>query len=316
MGKTDLLHIENSLSSINSLDTDYLAEVVAATLIEEGVSPDNIQIARLGSARMKVGKDIEKVRMEYSPDDEINDCLRIYVNREGLYDVLPEGVFFLGIDLLESTDIKKVVHQVRQYRKEEMAIRRFFSVFEDEIDRTLVQMQLLERRVDRKNVYPDFTNVFTAYWPVIRQLSLEQATLFMRIIPIIHKIRGNRRKITKALSLILGLPVTLSHVLSSRKCAGIPAFGQARLGESLVIGSEFRSGGYDTCITVHNIPRNRISEFLDNGKSRCILLELIDMLFAADTEVKIKLDVVSTEKMCIISNDASTASHLGVDAYL
>lgn len=316
MAKTDLLHIENSLSSINSLDTDYLAEVVAATLVEEGVSPDNIQIARLGSARMKVGKDIEKVRMEYSPDDEINDCLRIYVNREGLYDVLPEGVFFLGIDLLESTDIKKVVHQVRQYRKEEMEIRRFFSVFEDEIDRTLVQMQLLERRVDRKNVYPDFTNVFTAYWPVIRQLSLEQATLFMRIIPIIHKIRGNRRKITKALSLILGLPVTLSHVLSSRKCAGIPAFGQARLGESLVIGSEFRSGGYDTCITVHNIPRNRISEFLDNGKSRCILLELIDMLFAADTEVKIKLDVVSTEKMCIISNDASTASHLGVDAYL
>lgn len=316
MGKTDLLHIENSLSSINSLDTDYLAEVVAATLVEEGVSPDNIQIARLGSARMKVGKDIEKVRMEYSPDDEINDCLRIYVNREGLYDVLPEGVFFLGIDLLESTDIKKVVHQVRQYRKEEMEIRRFFSVFEDEIDRTLVQMQLLERRVDRKNVYPDFTNVFTAYWPVIRQLSLEQATLFMRIIPIIYKIRGNRRKITKALSLILGLPVTLSHVLSSRKCAGIPAFGQARLGESLVIGSEFRSGGYDTCITVHNIPRNRISEFLDNGKSRCILLELIDMLFAADTEVKIKLDVVSTEKMCIISNDASTASHLGVDAYL
>ena len=311
-----MLHIENSLSSINSLDTDYLAEVIAATLVAEGVSPDNIQIARLGSARMKVGKDIENVRMEYSPDDEINDCLRIYVNREGLYDVLPEGVFFLGIDLLESTDIKKVVNQVRQYRKEEMEIRKFFSVFEDEIDRTLVQMQLLERRVDRKNVYPDFANVFTAYWPVIRQLSLEQATLFMRIVPIIHKIRGNQRKISKALSLILGLPVTLSHVLSRRKCACIPAFGQARLGESLVIGSEFRSGGYDTCVTVHSIPRNRISEFLANGKSRYILLELIDMLFTADTEVKIKLNVVSAEKMCIISNDASTASHLGVDAYI
>ena len=253
MGKIGLSHIESSLSSINSLDTDYLAEVVAATLIEEGVSPDSIQITRLGSSRMKVGKDIENVRMEYSPDDEINDCLRIYVNREGLYDVLPEGVFFLGIDLLESTDIKKVVNQVRQYRKEEMEIRKFFSVFEDEIDRTIVQMQLLERRVDRKNVYPDFTNVFTAYWPVIRQLSLEQATLFMRIIPIIHKIRGNEHKITKALSLILGLPVTLTHVLNRKKCGSFPAFGQARLGETLVIGTEFRSGRYDTCITVHNI---------------------------------------------------------------
>lgn len=316
MGKIDLSNIEKPLSSINSLDTDYLAEMVAATLIEEGVSPNNIQIARLGDSRMKVGKDIEKIRMEYSPDDEVSDCLRIYVNREGIYDVLPEGVFFLGGELLESTDIKKVVNQVRQYRKEEIEIRKFFSVFEDEIDRTLIQMQLLERRVDRKNVYPDFTNVFTAYWPIIRQLSLEQATLFMRIIPIIHKIRGNQCKIAKALSLILGLPVSLSHVLSSKKSGGFPAFGQARLGETLVIGSEFRSGRYDTCVTVHDIPRNRIPEFLDNGKSRCILLELIDMLFAADTEVKIKLDVVSSERMCIISNDPSKASRLGMDAYL
>ena len=265
---------------------------------------------------MKVGKDIESIRMEYSPDDEINDCLRIYVNREGLYDVLPEGVFFLGIDLLDSTDIKKVVNQVRQYRKEEMEIRKFFSVFEDEIDRTLVQMQLLERRVDRKNVYTDFTNVFTAYWPIIRKLSLEQAALFMRIIPIIHKIRGDQRKITKVLSLILGLPVTLSHVLSRKKCDSFPAFRQARLGETLVIGSEFRSGRYDACVTVHDIPRNRIPEFLDNGKSRCILLELNDMLFAADMEVRIKLDVVSSGHICVISNEPSKASHLGIDAYL
>lgn len=50
MGKIGLSHIESSLSSINSLDTDYLAEVVAATLIEEGVSPDSIQITRLGSS--------------------------------------------------------------------------------------------------------------------------------------------------------------------------------------------------------------------------------------------------------------------------
>lgn len=316
MGKIGLSHIESSLAAINSLDTDYLAEIIAATLIEEGVSPDDIQIIRLGDSRMKVGKDIESVRMEYSPDDEINDCLRIYVNREGLYDVLPEGVFFLGIDLLDSTDIKKVVNQVRQYRKEEMEIRKFFSVFEDEIDRALVQMQLLERRVDRKNVYTDFTNVFTAYWPIIRKLSLEQAALFMRIIPIIHKIRGDQRKITKVLSLILGLPVTMSHVLSRKKCDSFPAFGQARLGETLVIGSEFRSGRYDACVTVHKIPRDRIPEFLGNGKSRSILLELIDMLFAADMEVRIKLDVVSSGHICVISNEPSKASHLGIDAYL
>ena len=79
---------------------------------------------------------------------------------------------------------------------------------------------------------------------------------------------------------------------------------------------EFRSGRYDACVTVHDIPRDRISEFLDNGKSRYILLELIDMLFAADMEVKIKLDVVSSGQICVISNEPSKVSHLGIDAYL
>ena len=38
-----------------------------------------------------------------------------------------------------------------------------------------------------------------------------------------------------------------------------------------------------------------------------ILLELIDMLFAADMEVRIKLDVVSCEHICVISNEPSKA---------
>ena len=45
MGKIGLSHIESSLAAINSLDTDYLAEIIAATLIEEGVSPETYRLS-------------------------------------------------------------------------------------------------------------------------------------------------------------------------------------------------------------------------------------------------------------------------------
>lgn len=138
----------------------------------------------------------------------------------------------MGIDLLESTDIKKVVNQVRQYRKEEMEIRKFFSVFEDEIDRTLVQMQLLERRVDRKMCIR-----------ILRMCSLLTGRSSETFVGTSHLVYENRShypqdtwepaQITKVLSLILGLPVTLSHVLSRKS----------------VIVSGIRTGtfGRDTC---------------------------------------------------------------------
>lgn len=316
MEKKQLASLERFFPDVNTLETDYLAEVITSTLVEEGVDPDHIQIIRLGSTRAKVGKDIEKIKLEYNPDDESSDCLRIYVNREGIYDVLPEGVFFFGLDFLDSKDIKKVVSQVRRHRKEELEIRKFFSVFENEVDRTLIQTQLLERRVDRKNIYPDFSNVFTAYWPVIRLLSLKQATLFMRIIPIMHRVRGDERKIAKALSLILGLPVRLEPIIIRKSCKGLTELNKSRLGETLILGSDFKNGQYDIRIVVNEIPRNRVPEFIGNGKSIQILNEMINMLFAANMETEIKLNVIPTEGKFVLSDNPGIGSHLGIDTYL
>lgn len=316
MGQKETAVLEELFSKVNTLETDYLAEVVAATLVEEGVDPEYIQITRLGGARAKIGKDIEKINREYNPEDDSSDCLRIYVNREGIYDVLPEGVFFLGLEPLDSNDIKKVVSQVRRHRKEELEIRKFFSVFENEIDRTLIRTQLLERRVDRKNVYPDFANVFTAYWPVIRLLSLRQAALFMRIVPIIHKVRGDERKMSKAFSLVLGMPVRLVPVVKRKRCKNMAGIGQARLGETLVLGGDFNTGRYDIRVIVDGIPRCRIPEFVEDGKCTRIVREMISLLFPADVEAEIRLNVIRSEGRFVLSDDSSIGSRLGIDTYI
>lgn len=314
--KNDLAKLNiDKFQDVNSLSTDYLSEAIIASLIEKGIDAGSIKIVRVGNARAAVGKDIERISLEPDWENEDNDCIKIYVNREGLYDILPEGIFFQGDPKMDSEDIKIVVEQIKKHRKEESNIRRFFSVFENEIDLILVQTQLLERKIDRNSTHPDFSKIFTQFWPIINLMTLKQSVLFMRIIPIIHRIRGHNKSIEKALTLLIGLPVQVKSVIKEKKATHMYRLGECRLEENMVIGNTMYDGLHDMQVIVNEIPQHRITEFLKNGKSFQIIRKMIDMLFPADMEVEIKLNALHSEAAFQLSNHETVSFPLGM-AYI
>ena len=131
--------------------------------------------------------------------------------------------------------------------------------------------------------------------------------------PAIHAIRGDESKIAETLSSMIGLPVRLQHVVKTVKCENLPRLGEAIMSE-FVLGSCIERHGI--LVIVDEIPRKRIPEFIGEGKSRRILLELSDMLFPADVEVEIKPNVIPSEGAFIISDDPEIASRLGIDTIL
>lgn len=305
----------NEFQYVNSLSTDYLSEAIIASLIEKGIDVNSIKIVRVGNARSSVGKDIERICLEPDWENEDNDCIKIYVNREGLYDILPEGIFFQGNAKMDSEDIKIVVEQIKKQRREENDIRKFFSVFENEIDLILVQTQLLERKIDRNSTHPDFAKIFTEFWPIINLMTLKQSVLFMRIIPIIHRIRGNNKSIEKALTLLIGLPIQVKSIIKEKKATQMYKLGECRLEGNMVIGNTMYDGLHDMQVIVNEIPQNRIAEFLKNGKSFQIIRKMIDMLFPADMEVEIKLNAKQSEASFQLSNKETLSFPLGM-AYI
>ena len=82
--------MNNSIKFNNNLDTDFKFEVMVDSLIKQGYSPESIRILREGIARRAVSKDIEEVYKQYNENDFTEN---IHVNREGIYDILPEGLF-------------------------------------------------------------------------------------------------------------------------------------------------------------------------------------------------------------------------------
>lgn len=306
---------DSSILNINTLSSDYLIETVIASFMEKGMDAESIRIVRLGKTRSTVAKDIEKVSLEYDWEHETNDRLKFYANREGIYDILPEGIFFQGSDKVPSNDIKAIVERIKKNRQEEVRIRQFFSVFENEIDHTLVQAHLQERKVIRNNTSSDMAEIFIDFWPILRILTLEQSILFMHMIPIIHKLRGDEKKICKILSQILGLPVELRPIIM-KKCTNDKFLSDKHhTTNKIIIDDYMYDGQRDTQMIIKDIPQERIVEFLQNGKGIQIIEEMISMLFPADAEVEVKF-IIKDEGPFILSDDNQTGSRLGIESHI
>ena len=123
--------MNNSIQFNDKLDADFKFEVVISSLIEQGHNQELIQIFRDGISRRSISKDIENVYHKYN-DKDLIEYLHIHVNREGLYDILPEGLFHRQIykqgykDI--QADVEKSLNEIKIHREPEFFARPSFFV--------------------------------------------------------------------------------------------------------------------------------------------------------------------------------------------
>src|ERR1039458_624816 len=77
-------------AELQSLSHDYKATVIAAELMDNGLSADDIYFKNISQFKRFVSKDVESA--VWSNNEQMPDQLVFEVNKEGLYDMLPEGI--------------------------------------------------------------------------------------------------------------------------------------------------------------------------------------------------------------------------------
>lgn len=305
----------------NSMDTDYLFEVIVASLIEQGCPPDQIEIVRDGIARRGISKDVEAIRKKYSAE-ELTDYLCVSVNREGLYDMLPEGLFhkptykrtYKDIE----SDVEKAVDEIKIHREQEFFARKFFHLFELMADQTLIDACLYETKYDRKITHKEFVRLFVQYWPVLNMLEHKQAIFFMHIIPIIHTIRTDHEDLAEALSFILDVPVELSYIDMPAKQSEHffeSSLNSSCLGVDLVLGNSFDDGESDLKIRIGPISATRMRDFLETAKGSIILDELCALFFPVNLFITKEFIIDPADSEFILS-DENHETYLGINSYL
>lgn len=302
---------------VNDTESDIKAEVVAAELIEQDYNPDQILIVREGDARRGFAKDIEKIYLQFSQQDLL-DYLYIATNKASIYDILPEGLFHQPLRKKLNKDKEDILEEIRLHRDEEFFARKFFRLFEFEIDRMLIDAYLYESKYEKKVTHPNFVNVFIPYWPILKVLTREQSIRFLHIIPILHKIRNKYQEISDAISMVLDVPVKIENIKLPAKEARHffeSVIGENFLGIDWVLGKSFDDGVYDLKMTIGPIPANGMTYFLKSGMGDVVLEELCQLFLPADIFV-VKEFKVSPEDASFILSEDNVFTHLGINTFI
>ncbi|MDL2305077.1 type VI secretion system baseplate subunit TssG [Bacteroides sp. OttesenSCG-928-D19] len=309
--------IYSSTKTVNNADTDYKAEVVAASLIEQGFNPEQIMIVRDGIFRRSISTEVEKVYQEFSNYDLV-DYLCIRANKEGMYDMLPQGLFHQPINKYATKDKEDILEEIRIHRTEEFFARKFFHLFELIADRTLTNAYLFEAKYDRKTRNSEFTDLFSHYWSVLQLLTLRQAVFFMHVIPLLHRIRSHYRNMEQAFSLILEIPVKISAIkLPKKKADDIfeSRIGENGLGVDFVLGNEFDDGIHDLELTIGPMPAAIMKNYLETAKGYRILEQLCEIFLPAHAFVVYDFIIDPQDSQFILS-DENHSTYLGINSFI
>jgi hypothetical protein len=303
-------NIIQNVAALNQLKIDYKSAIVAAEMIENGYPFNEIEFKNLSIFKRFVSKEIEKITLEEIEDQPSQ--LVIEINREGLYDMLPEAISHpAGKKHKDETTSEEFA----RHKEEENDARTFFNPIENEFQNRILYFELLERELLFNTNKKKDRQFFEYFFGNSSILDDRQMQTLLYILPLSYKIRGDQKLISLALSKILNynVEVTKKYVnckieitedQESDKCLGV----------NFVL-SNFTSIHYwQYTINIYDVPVDIFPTFTNNGANLNIINFVIDYFFAVNADVAIVPHILQIDKSITLSEH--NIHYLNFNTYL
>ena len=304
----------------DTFDTDFKAEVIAAELIENNVPAEQVMIVLLGSMKRSYRKDVDAVTDEIS-DYNNKEYTHITTHKEGIYDMLPEGLFHSPTLPKSVTTQKEIIESIKKHRVEERNARRFFLPYEAAINHLRIQIALYESRLDKGAHHDELLNIFKGYWKIFQWLDTNQSNIFLQVLPLIHDIRDDYEVAATIFELIFSLQVKISGQRKQPSRPVDPFFSclnDSILGINFTTGNGWFDGGEDEIIvTVGPIDNGQLKEFMPGEKNDKILELLCDYLLPVHIDITTNFELIDGDKemrLAEIGNENNAT--LGLSTYV
>lgn len=214
------------------------AEALCAELMANGISFDDLIIKHSGSFRKSYRNDIETAAQAKDDSGQVI----IEINRDSIYDKLPEGLFHQTRGGSNTAGLKGMVGEYRRYREEERQARKFFQPIEQELFRYAVMVEQEERKLQYGILNGNLESDFYRFWNIDQSLPKKPASVLVLIMPWIRQIKGDMQLTAKALSMILAKPVQVELCIVEEQQDNETGFmlgENAALSMDTVCGSRF-----------------------------------------------------------------------------
>ena len=303
---------KNEIKKANELYTNFRSDVVAAGLVDNGFDEDNILISRRDSKARITDKEIIDIDNELAYLWDSDDVINIKTNRRGIYDNLPEAIFHSGLGA-ENYNHDRIMEALRKQHEEEVAARKFFSLYEAEIDRTRINISLSELEYDKIGKHRTYVDALGQFWPVIRSMDAQTSILFSRTLPYLSEIRNRYEQIAQAISFIIGYSVVIQLHKREIKCTmKIFRLKSIKLGSNATLKGQLTE---NYAVVEIYAPSKTISDLLPHAPKRAIIDSLLEIFMPVGIPYEIKVRPLQEECDNKIDNKLHLCI-LGVNAKL
>lgn len=188
--------------SIQSCPDDIRAEVIMADLLDRNIDASMMYARHEGAFRRNYGLDVYDCYF-----DAVHDLLGFNLAREGLYDVLPEGLFH---EILQFNGLDAEQRQAlfSQLREEEAHARKFFMPIDNEFFYPEARIELEVLKMARDPMLP-IRNVISDREKIPEKYFLR----FSQFLPFTNEIKGNLALTAACLSSILKKEVVAKKLI-------------------------------------------------------------------------------------------------------
>jgi hypothetical protein len=305
------------ISGINELETDYKAEVVAASLLGYYHAAERIFIKRMGINDRAKNKDVVILKNKsFNMEDE---SLIIETNREGIYDYMPEGTFHIPTlgNINNSTD--NIIEEIRKQKKAEEEARLFFMPFELEASYVELSALYYENCLDNKGANEDLLNVLKELWPIMQQLDESDAKTFIHLLPFFHAARGNKIWFQKCMTAFLGYPVAVTnvhHLVEEDSNANNLLLSRTTLGINTLLCGNHYNGNVNWQINIGPVEANDISKFIVGSNFNKLLYAIYDYCLPAYITALQQCVTTASGKSFTLPPTAAFENYLGYTTFI
>lgn len=274
--------IQQLFSTLQQRSSDIKPEVLLWQAICSGIPQNAFVVKNNHFFEREFVSDL--VEADIIEDDWQRRFLELSLSRPGLYDMLPESLFFQpdNIELHRKPGAAEMAAQYQQNKLKERELRKFFQPFENELFYQQLQLEKEESAL-LDTLRNKVLNRFLAdFWGLPAALPAEVAASLIILIPYAHLINGNIPLMQQCLSLLLRetVTVTVKKAPATQVDTSLNSgIGHQQLGNDMICGTSFMEDYPVLHYQIGPLRHTPVTGYIDGG-SEYLLLETFNNYFA------------------------------------
>lgn len=289
--------IEQLQQEIRKTACDARAEPQLALALQKGLSPDDFIVSCDSLFHREYSKDI--IKAEIKEDARKRHLLEVHLSRSGIYDQLPEGLFFQSQEQQRGgPSAADMVADHKTNKKKEEEIRKFFLPFENDFFWQRLQIELEEGRILEGLQSEILNEYFKEFWNIPDSIPGRYVLQLILLLPHAYKIAGNLFLMAQGLEHLLEEEVVVRKTKPASirmEGGGSSGLGNAQLGLNMVCGEEFFEDFPTIEIVIGPLIYSRVGDYLKGGERHSLLETFIRFFVPAGVDAEVTI-IVPEEK--------------------